>query len=99
MQTSSSTLTDGISGAADFDEGLNQPIVDDRCYTEQFVAILTNQHLQTLRRARRADVEFGTPGVRAPVPIWVNERCVRYQGRSIKDWIKRRTAGPIRPAA
>ncbi len=87
-KVSLNSRTENVSTSAGV---LNQPLADDRFYSEQFLADLTDQHIQTLRVARRRDAEEGTPGKRTPAPTWISERAVRYQGRAIKAWQAKRT--------
>lgn len=92
METAPLSLMSDIEGSRTFGDGFNGTIDDDRFYREKFFADLTGQHEQSVRRGRRADAETGTPGERVPVPTWISERAVRYQGRAIKAWMSKRTA-------
>lgn len=98
MHTSALALNND-RGTADLTaQAIGYRIDPHKFYPESFVAKLNEEHIQSVRRRRRADAEDGTPGERAPVPTWINEKCVRYRGQAIMDWIDRRTAagGPTR---
>ena len=99
MHTSAVTLSNNCGTVDPSAQDSDYHIDPHRFYSETFLANLNGEHIQTGRRKRRADAEDGTPGERAPVPTWINEKCVRYQGQAILDWIDRRTAAgcPTKP--
>lgn len=90
MQTSEIALNSQADAA--LATNVNDPLVDERVHSEQYLAELLGTHIQQVHCGRRKDAEAGTIGERTPTPTWISARRVGYRARHIREWLDRRTA-------